>query len=223
MPAELLAGGADRLLERMQASAKRLRDQIDILVSLGIGGSYMGLRAIMEAVCHPYHNDLARADRGGAPRLYFEGDNVDNDAVHGLLQLLSLKCQNPKELTQRWGICVISKSGGTLETAAAFRIFRNALEQYYGAGSELARHLVVPVTGEVGKLRDVSNSAKYPDVFPIPDGVGGRFSVLTAVGLYPAAVLGVDIQAMLHGAADMANPVLGRAGGRTLGRAAPTN
>ena len=203
LPAELLAGGADQLLDRMTASAKRLRDQIDILVSLGIGGSYMGLRAIMEAVCHPYHNDLARADRGGAPRLYFEGDNVDNDAVHGLLQLLSLKCQNPQELTQRWGICVISKSGGTLETAAAFRIFRNALEHYYGAGSELARHLVVPVTGEVGKLRDVSNSAKYPDVFPIPDGVGGRFSVLTAVGLYPAAVLGVDIQAMLHGAADM--------------------
>ncbi len=203
LPTELLAGGVDQLLSRMEASAKRLRDQIDTLVSLGIGGSYMGLRAIFEAVCHPYHNDLARKERGGVPRLYFEGDNVDNDAVHGLLQLLSLRCQNPKELAERWGICVISKSGGTLETAAAFRIFRNALEHYYGAGSEQARNLVIPITGEVGKLRDVSNSAKYPDVFPIPDGVGGRFSVLTAVGLYPAAVLGVDIKALLQGAADM--------------------
>ena len=193
LPTELLAGGADKLLSRMEASSKRLRDQIDTLVSLGIGGSYMGLRAIFEAVCHPYHNDLARAERGGVPRLYFEGDNVDNDAVHGLLQLLSLRCKNPQELAERWGLCVISKSGGTLETAAAFRIFRNALEQYYGAGSDLSRNLVVPITGEVGKLRDLSNSAKYPDVFPIPDGVGGRFSVLTAVGLYPAAVLGVDI------------------------------
>ena len=203
LPSELLAGGADQLLDRMLTSAKRLREQIDILVSLGIGGSYMGLRAIFEAVCHPYHNDLARADRGGAPRLYFEGDNVDNDAVHGLLQLLSAHCKNPQELAQRWGICVISKSGGTLETAAAFRIFRAALESYYGAGSDLARNLVVPITGETGKLRDVSNAAKYPDVFPIPDGVGGRFSVMTAVGLYPAAVLGVDIRAMLQGAADM--------------------
>lgn len=203
LPSELLAGGADQLLDRMLTSAKRLREQIDILVSLGIGGSYMGLRAIFEAVCHPYHNDLARADRGGAPRLYFEGDNVDNDAVHGLLQLLSAHCKNPQELAQRWGICVISKSGGTLETAAAFRIFRAALESYYGAGSDLARNLIVPITGETGKLRDVSNAAKYPDVFPIPDGVGGRFSVMTAVGLYPAAVLGVDIRAMLQGAADM--------------------
>lgn len=203
LPSELLAGGADRLLDRMLASAKRLREQIDILVSLGIGGSYMGLRAIFEAVCHPYHNDLTRTERGGTPRLYFEGDNVDNDAVHGLLQLLSARCTNPQELAQRWGICVISKSGGTLETAAAFRIFRAALEGYYGAGSDLARNLVVPITGETGKLRDVSNAAKYPDVFPIPDGVGGRFSVMTAVGLYPAAVLGVDIRALLQGAADM--------------------
>lgn len=203
LPTELLAGGADKLLSRIEASAKRLREQIDILVSLGIGGSYMGLRAIFEAVCHPYHNDLTRAERGGVPRLYFEGDNVDNDSVHGLLQLLAAHCMNPKELTERWGICVISKSGGTLETAAAFRIFRNALDAYYGAGSDLARNLVVPITGEVGKLRDVSNAAKYPDVFPIPDGVGGRFSVLTAVGLYPAAVLGVDVKSLLQGAADM--------------------
>ena len=119
LPTELLAGGANKLLSRIEASAKRLQEQIDILVSLGIGGSYMGLRAIFEAVCHPYHNDLTRSERGGVPRLYFEGDNVDNDSVHGLLQLLAAHCKNPKELTERWGICVISKSGGTLETAAA--------------------------------------------------------------------------------------------------------
>lgn len=203
LPRRLLDGGDNKLLDRMLESAKRLSDQIDVLVSLGIGGSYMGLRAIFEACCHPYHNELTRSERGGSPRLYFEGDNLDSDATSGLLDLLQKRCKNPKELTERWGAVVISKSGGTLETAAAFRIFRQALEKYYGPDSAEARNLIVPVTGEKGKLRDLSNGRKYPDTFPIPDGVGGRFSVFTAVGLYPAAVLGVDIKAMLEGAADM--------------------
>ncbi len=203
LPRRLLDGAEGKLLDRMLESAKRLRDQIDAVVSLGIGGSYMGLRAIFEALCHPYHNELTREERSGSPRLYFEGDNLDSDASAGLLDLLKRRCTNPKELAQRWGIVCISKSGGTLETAAAFRIYREALEAYYGADSAEARNLIVPVTGEKGKLRDVSNHRKYPDTFPIPDGVGGRFSVFTAVGLYPAAVLGGDIKGLLHGAADM--------------------
>jgi glucose-6-phosphate isomerase len=203
LPKRLLEGGDNKLLDRMLESAKRLRDQVDSLVSLGIGGSYMGLRAIFESLCHPYHNQLTRDERGGVPKLYYEGENLDSDGMSGMLDLLKKRCKNPKELTERWGICVISKSGGTLETAAAFRVFRQALETYYGADSAEARNLIVPITGEKGKLRDLSNQRKYPDVFPIPDGVGGRFSVFTAVGLYPAAVLGVDIKALLVGAADM--------------------
>lgn len=202
-PARLLKGEEDGLLGKIEESAKRLRDQIDRMVVLGIGGSYMGLRALFESLCHPYHNLMTRAERGGVPALHFEGENLDNDAASGLLELLDKHCRNPKELAERWGIVVISKSGGTLETAAAFRIFREALEKYYGKDSDLSRKLVVPITGETGKLRNLSKASGYPDVFPIPDGIGGRFSIFTAVGLYPAAALGIDIRAVLQGAADI--------------------
>ncbi|MEW4488239.1 glucose-6-phosphate isomerase [Thalassoglobus sp. JC818] len=200
---ERLLKGEDGLLESIESSAKTLRDQIDRMVVLGIGGSYMGLRALFEALCDPYHNELSREARGGNPRLYFEGNNLDNDSMSSLLNLLKTQCVDPKELAERWGIVVISKSGGTLETAAAFRIFREALEEYYGPDSPEATELVVPVTGETGKLRDLSNKRGYQQTFPIPDGVGGRFSVFTAVGLFPAAVLGIDVRALLQGAADM--------------------
>ncbi len=192
-----------RLWTELLQSAAELRDQVDRLVVLGIGGSYMGLRALFEAVGTPYHNELSREERGGVPRLYFEGDNLDNDSITGLLTLLRQHCRDPKDLAQRWGIVVISKSGGTLETAAAFRIFREELERYYGADSDEARSLVVPITGDVGKLRSFSEVREYRHVFPVPDGVGGRFSVLTPVGLFPAAVLGIDCQALIEGAVAM--------------------
>ena len=202
LPQRLLAG-EDGLLESMQSTAKTFGEKIDRMVVLGIGGSYMGLRALHEALCDPYHNELERSARGNVPKLYFEGNNLDNDTLSSLLSLLKNQCTNPEELLERWGIVVISKSGGTLETAAAFRIFRQALEEYYGADSDLAKELVIPVTGETGKLRDLSNSIGYEATFPIPDGVGGRFSVFTAVGLFPATVLGIDIKEMLQGAADI--------------------
>jgi glucose-6-phosphate isomerase len=200
---EYAANKETSLVGRIQKTALRLRESIDRVVLLGIGGSYMGARALFEALCNPYHNELSRADRHGVPKLYFEGNNLDNDTVAELLSLLRMQCRNPKELAERWGIVVISKSGGTLETAAAFRIFLDALEQYYGRGTDDSRNLVVPVTGETGKLRKLSDSKKFPDTFPIPDGVGGRFSVFTAVGLLPAAVLGLDIVQLLQGAVDM--------------------
>ena len=202
LPARLLAG-EDGLLERMETAAKMLSEQIDRLVVLGIGGSYMGLRALFEALCDRYHNELTRDARGDVPRLYFEGNNLDNDTMGSLLSLLASECTDSQDVADRWGIIVISKSGGTLETAAAFRIFREALESYYGPESTEATKLVIPVTGEVGKLRELSNARGYEQTFPIPDGVGGRFSVFTAVGLFPAAVLGMDIRAMLQGAADI--------------------
>ncbi len=207
LPAELLAdfheNGATSLVGRIQAAAAELRRDIDRLVLLGIGGSYMGARALFEALCHKYHNELTRDERKGVPRVYFEGNNVDNDAIAALLGLLKSHCRDKSNVDERWGITVISKSGGTLETAAAFRLFRAALEDYYGAASDESRRFVVPITGEQGKLRNLSNAQKYPRVFPIPDGVGGRFSVLTAVGLFPAAMLGLDIVRLLEGAAAM--------------------
>lgn len=207
LPQQLLdeyeSQGSESLLGRIEAKAQELREQSDRFVVLGIGGSYMGMRALFEALCHPLHNELTRDQRGGVPRLYFEGNNVDNDSITALQELLKTSCLDPKDVLQRWSMTVISKSGGTLETALGFRLFRESLEAYYGADSEESRSLVVPITGLEGKLRNFSNHKGYPEVFPIPDNVGGRFSVFTSVGLFPAAVLGIDLKALLQGAADM--------------------
>lgn len=205
LPRELLdaaaTDGESSLLGRIETTAGELRDDLDRIVVLGIGGSYMGLRALFEALRHPYHNELDRAKRDGLPRLSFQGNNLDNDTSRGLLDLLA--GGDKSRLEDRWGAIVISKSGGTLETAVAFRLFRSALEELYGADSEECRRYIVPVTGEAGKLRNLSNEAGYRHVFPIPDDVGGRFSVFTAVGLLPAAVLGMDVRRLLAGAVDM--------------------
>lgn len=195
------------LVGQIQAAAAALQAEADRFVVLGIGGSYMGARAMFESLCVPYHNELpssARQQNGTTiPRIYFEGNNLDNDTTSGLLDLLSATCKDTSDRDQRWALTVISKSGGTLETAVAFRLFRQALENYYGADSDLSQKLVVPITGETGKLRNLSNERGYPTIFPIPDGIGGRFSVLTAVGLLPAAVMGIDLVELLQGAADI--------------------
>ncbi|MCC6124365.1 MAG: glucose-6-phosphate isomerase [Pirellulales bacterium] len=188
--------GPDRkTLDGILATADRLAKEVDRVVVLGIGGSYMGARALMEGCCHPYHNELPRKRRGGRPRMYFEGNNVDNDAVQALLDLV--------EGDDDWAIIVISKSGGTLETAVAFRVFYETLKKSCQDDAEKLRRRIVPVTGETGKLRDLAKAIGCPTVFPIPDGVGGRFSILSAVGLLPAAVLGIDVVRLLEGAAAM--------------------
>ena len=110
-----------QLLEDIVAAADGLAKDVDRVIVLGIGGSYMGARALMEACCHPYHNELMRKRRGGRPRIYFEGNNVDNDALQGLLDLV--------EGDDDWAIVVISKSGGTLEPAVAFRVLLEAPAQ----------------------------------------------------------------------------------------------
>ncbi len=202
LPQRLLAEyRADRLgseLGQILATAARLRGENDRIVVLGIGGSYMGARALKEACCHPYHDQLSPADRGGRPRMYFAGNNLDNDAAQGVLDLLRAET----EPSSAWSIVVISKSGGTLETAAAFRTFLDALRQQCGDRQELASR-VVPVTGRTGKLYELAVALGCPEMFRVPDGVGGRFSVFSPVGLLPAAILGLDIIALLQGAADM--------------------
>ncbi len=194
---------ANSLVARIEACAARLRDTADSVVILGIGGSYMGMRAMFEALKNPYHNELSRAQRNGVPRIYFDGWNVDSDQQSALLQMLDQRAETAAGQSGPDGktaVIVISKSGGTLETAAAFRTFRQLVEKHFGAE---AASLIVPVTGDQGKLRNLSNAAGYRDIFSIPDGIGGRFSVLTAVGLLPAAVAGMDIRALLQGAADI--------------------
>ena len=189
-------------LGRILATAARLRDAVDRVVVLGIGGSYMGARALMEACCHPYHNELPRGERGGKPRMYFEGNNVDNDAAQGLLDLLG-HGKRASDLSDRWAIVVISKSGGTLETAGALRIFLKPLQQSLGNDRAAVAQHVVPVTGQSGRLFELATALGCKEIFDIPDGVGGRFSILTAVGLLPASILGIDIVKLLEGAAAM--------------------
>jgi len=189
-------------LSRLLATANRLAETVDRAVVLGIGGSYMGARALLEACCHPYHNDLPRAERGGRPRMAFEGNNVDNDASQGLLDLLG-RGKVSTSVDDAWAIVVISKSGGTLETAAAMRQFTAALSDSCGGDAQKVAQRIVPVTGESGKLKDLSTALGCPDVFSVPEGVGGRFSILSAVGLLPAAILGLDVVQLLRGAVAM--------------------
>jgi glucose-6-phosphate isomerase len=181
-------------------TAQELQTKVDRLVVLGIGGSYMGARAIIECCCDPFVNDLPAGERGGRPRIYFAGYNVDNDSTRGLLHLLR-STNRPNDPHSRWGMIVISKSGGTLETAAALRQFINAWTETYGR-EQLGEYLI-PITGTSGKLANLADAIGCPVRFPVPEGVGGRFSVLSAVGLLPAAAMGVDVVKLLEGASAM--------------------
>jgi glucose-6-phosphate isomerase len=190
---------------RILKSAERLKAEVDRVVVLGIGGSYLGARAIFDALCQTYHNELPDRMRMGRPRLYFEGNNVDNDALQDLLDLLENTCVDPNIREERWGAVVISKSGGTIETAAAYRVVRNELARYYGRTPETLKNHVIPITGPAGKLRDLclADGFTEDEILPVPDGVGGRFSVFSAVGLLPTAIVGLDVPALLLGASTM--------------------
>jgi glucose-6-phosphate isomerase len=211
-------------LGRILAQAGRLREQTDRVVVLGEGGSALGARALFEALCHTHHNDLPADKRLGTPRVYFAGDHADNDALHDLLDLLQTTCVDPELREERWGVVVVSRSGDPLEMAVAYRVFRREAAEYYGSRSERLRQLFVPVTGPAGKLRELCKADGYADedILTLPDHVGGRYSVFTAAGLLPAAILGLDVRALLLGAAAMTrrfldepferNPVLQYAG-----------
>lgn len=191
---------AESELFHLLRSAKIFQDRVDRVVLLGIGGSYMGARALVECCCDPHVNELPSGHRGGRPKLYFAGNNVDNDATQGLLHMLQATNAHSAP-GQRWGMIVVSKSGGTLETAAALRQFMSAWINTYGADD--LKHFLIPVTGTTGKLASLADAIGCPERFLVPEGVGGRFSVLSAVGLLPAAVMGVDVVKLLEGAALM--------------------
>ncbi|HEV3384761.1 MAG TPA: glucose-6-phosphate isomerase, partial [Gemmata sp.] len=185
--------------------SNRLRENVDRVIVLGIGGSYLGARALFDALCHTYHNEMPAKLRMGKPRMYFEGNNFDNDAIQELFELLDNTCVEPELAEERWGVIVVSKSGETLETAAAYRAWKAEAVRFYGSKSEMLKKVLVPVTGAKGKMRDLVRAEGYTDdeILTIPDDVGGRFSVFTPVGLLPAAVMGLDVRAMLLGAATM--------------------
>ena len=172
---------------RIKIAAEKIKKSCDILVVIGIGGSYLGARAAIEFVKSPLYNDLAK----DTPKIYFAGNNISTTALNELISICEGKdvCVN-----------VISKSGTTTEPAVAFRVFKSMLVNKYG--EQGARDRIFVTTDKCrGTLKQFSDAAGY-ETFVVPDDVGGRYSVLTAVGLLPIAVAGIDIDAMMSGAAD---------------------
>jgi glucose-6-phosphate isomerase len=182
-------------IDYIKETAGKLAANSDIFISLGIGGSYLGAKAVIETLYSPYYNQLSREKRNNRPRVFFEGNNLDSDSISYLFDLLP--AGPPADLNQKFSVAVISKSGGTIETAVAFRLFQDKAREAYGKSHN--EYIVAITDREKGKLKAIADHEKYP-TFVIPDDVGGRFSVLTPVGLFPAAVAGIDIEEMLAGA-----------------------
>ncbi|MBI3910549.1 MAG: glucose-6-phosphate isomerase [Armatimonadetes bacterium] len=198
MPARLL-GVESALSQRIQDLADQLAEEADAHVVLGIGGSYQGAQALFDALLPTYFNELPRQERGNRPRIYFEGNNVDGLALHDLRQLLDVRYHRYGATPAgRFSLNVISKSGRTLETEVAFSVLRERLRAQ--GLQDYSRRLVV-TTGAEGPLAQAAREDAVPTL-PVPDNVGGRYSVLTAVGLLPAAVMGLNIRQLLQGAAD---------------------
>ena len=172
---------------RIKKAAKKIQDSCDVLVVIGIGGSYLGARAVIEAIRSPMYNEL----RSGTPAIVYAGNCISGTAVEEILSYIEGKdvCLN-----------VISKSGTTTEPAVAFRIFRTWMTEKYGE-AEARKRIFVTTDKSRGALKHFSDESGY-ETFVVPDNVGGRFSVLTAVGLLPIAVAGIDIDAMMGGARD---------------------
>ncbi len=177
------------VLDKIEKTAAGLRKKSDIFVVIGIGGSYLGARAVIEALNHHFPH---LKKENGAPVILYAGQNISDDYLHDLLTILDEK---------DYSLAVISKSGTTTEPAIAFRILRSHLENKYGV--EEARRRIVAITDkEKGALKQLADEEGY-ETFVVPDDVGGRYSVLTPVGLLPIAVAGFDIRAMLDGAKRM--------------------
>lgn len=173
--------------ERIKIAAEKIKKNSDILVVIGIGGSYLGARAAVEFVKSPIYNNLKK----DTPDIYFAGNNISSTALSELLSI----CDG-KDIS----VNVISKSGTTTEPAIAFRVFKSLLVNKYG--EEGARERIFVTTDKCkGTLKEFSDKAGY-ETFVVPDDVGGRYSVLTAVGLLPIACAGIDIDSMMRGAAD---------------------
>ena len=178
----------EQQLQEIEKCAAVLREECEYVITIGIGGSYLGAKAIIEALS----DHFAAYKAGNGPKVLFAGNNIGEDYLYDLMDLVK---------GHKFGIIVISKSGTTTEPAIAFRLFKEMLEQQ--EGKAFAQRNIVAVTdARRGALRNLATQEGYA-TFVIPDNVGGRFSVLTPVGLLPIAVAGFDIRALVAGAVEM--------------------
>jgi glucose-6-phosphate isomerase len=178
---------------RIKKSAEKIKGDSDVLIVIGIGGSYLGARAAIEMLSHSFYNMLPKNKRK-TPEIYFVGNNISSTYITDLLELI-----DGKEVS----VNVISKSGTTTEPAVAFRIFKEYMENKYGK-QEAQKRIYATTDKARGALKKLADEEGY-ESFVIPDDVGGRFSVLTAVGLLPIAVCGADIDGIMKGALDAYN------------------
>ncbi len=174
---------------RIKKAAEKICSDSEVLVVIGIGGSYLGARAAIEFLRHGFYNNISKEQRK-TPEIYFAGNSISSSYLQGLIDVVG---------DRDFSVNIISKSGTTTEPAIAFRIFKEMLEKKYGK-EEAAKRIYATTDKAKGALKHLSEEEGY-ETFVVPDDVGGRFSVLTAVGLLPIAVSGADIDKLMEGAA----------------------
>lgn len=173
--------------DRIKKASGKIKSDSEVLVIIGIGGSYLGARAVIECLSHSFFNSLSK-DKRNAPEIYFAGQNLSGRYLKDLIEIIG---------NRDFSVNVISKSGTTTEPAIAFRVFKELLENKYG---EKAKDRIYVTTDKnKGALKKLADEKGYEE-FTIPDDVGGRFSVLTAVGLLPIVVAGINIDDLMNGA-----------------------
>ncbi len=176
--------------ERIKKAANKIQNDSDVLIVIGIGGSYLGARAVIESLTNCFYNMLPAKKRNN-PMIIYAGNNLSPNYLNDLLNLIG-----ERDIS----INVISKSGTTTEPAIAFRVLREAIETKYGV-EEAKKRIYVTTDKKKGALKGLANEENY-ETFVIPDNIGGRYSVLTAVGLLPIATAGIDIEKLMQGARD---------------------
>lgn len=176
--------------DRIKKAAEKIQSDSEVLVVIGIGGSYLGARAAIEFLRHSFYNNVSK-DVRKTPEIYYAGNNISGTYLKGLVDVVG---------DRDFSVNIISKSGTTTEPALAFRIFKEMLEKKYGK-EEAAKRIYATTDRAKGALKNLATEEGY-ETFVVPDDVGGRFSVLTAVGLLPIAVSGADISRLMEGAAE---------------------
>ncbi len=178
---------------RIKKAAEKIKNDSDVLIVIGIGGSYLGAKAAIEFLSHSFYNNLPK-DKRKTPEIYFAGTNMSGVYLQHLIEVVG---------DRDFSVNVISKSGTTTEPAIAFRVFKKMLEEKYGK-EEAAKRIYATTDKEKGALKTLATAEDY-ETFVVPDNVGGRFSVLTAVGLLPIAAAGINIDDLMAGAKDAMN------------------
>ena len=178
---------------RIKKAAEKIKNDSEVLIVIGIGGSYLGAKAAIEFLSHSFYNNLPK-DKRKTPEIYFAGTNMSGVYLQHLIEVVG---------DRDFSVNVISKSGTTTEPAIAFRVFKKMLEEKYGK-EEAAKRIYATTDKEKGALKTLATAEGY-ETFVVPDNVGGRFSVLTAVGLLPIAAAGINIDELMAGAKDAMN------------------